>query len=68
MRIKAQGNQAKRPQGCPELHLSQPFCQKGREMEGSARFRSNMSWLPGGSIVQTRVTEAFSSSIRSPEK
>ena len=34
MRIKAQGDQAQCPQGRPELHLSQPLCQKGREIGG----------------------------------
>ena len=34
LRIKAQGDQAQSPQGCPELHLSQPLCQNGREIGG----------------------------------
>ena len=34
LRIKAQGDEAQCPQGRPELHLSQPLCQKGREVGG----------------------------------
>ena len=55
MRIKAQGDQAQRPQSYPGLPLPQPLCQEGQEIQwqGWARFRS-MSlapwWLSGGDL------------------
>lgn len=63
VRIKAQGDQAQRPQSCPEPHLPQPLCQGARNTVTGGQ-GSQHSWLPARPVVLTRRP---GSSALSPE-
>lgn len=50
MRVKAQGDQAQRPQSNPGTRLPQPLCQKGPEMQWRGGGGSDP--YPGSPVAQ----------------